>query len=618
MAPGTRDEGVPGAAEGRKGLRGAVDGYVLGVAAISAGLAAFLLLRLHALPPHEDETLVFFVSHGSFTDMLGTVLGERGGAPLHYLLAWLAGLVDPGLTSLRLISVAFAVASMPVIAALVARLSDRRTALVATLLAAASWTTLYHGIYARMYSLFLFTAVLSLLLLLRALAHGSRGRWAAWVAATLALVATQPYGVLVLAAEVVFVGVQRLRGPLPLRRPLVALAAVLVLATPLWRTYALLASRFDVGVGVGSSELGSPFDVVRYLGEVFGDFTAGRLVAGIPAALLGTVGLVVLARRRPETAILTGIVAGVPALALLAAGSGPGVSLETRHLIFLLPFVTMAIAAGVLQDRVGGGPRRARRGGDPPRVPPRLAGRLGDRPDALALYRRARGASGRAGRGRALAGRVRRARTTCSSATSRPTWTPGTKEPRTARSSSRGPTLASPSRRSRTPASRSGGASGCWTPRTTSTMAEARLTIPEGSPGPAFETAAFGPFLVVRTVDPTITPATFLQATLEVQALAAELGIGDAGRNAQTAAGGAGAARSRLADALAARLALDELLVAGGLLERGEARRRLPLPRLRPHLHPPRRGDAGDRADEPAEEEGPEPSAPVRRPRGRL
>jgi uncharacterized membrane protein len=215
---------VPGAAEGSKGIRGAVDGYVLGVAAITAGLAAFLLLRLHALPPHEDETLVFFVSHGSFADMLGTVLGERGGAPLHYLLAWLAGLADPGLTSLRLVSVAFAVASMPVIAALVARLSDRGTALVATLLAAASWTTLYHGIYARMYSLFLFTAVLSLLLLLRALAHGRGGRWAAWAVATLALVATQPYGVLVLAAEVVFVGVQPARA---LPRRLLSPSAVL-------------------------------------------------------------------------------------------------------------------------------------------------------------------------------------------------------------------------------------------------------------------------------------------------------------------------------------------------------------------------------------------------------
>ena len=106
---------------GGPGAALAVDGYRLGVAAIiAAGAGVFLLLRLHALPPHEDETLVFFVSHSSLGDMLGTVLGERGGAPLHYLLAYLAGLVDPGLTSLRLVSVAFAVASIPAIAALVA------------------------------------------------------------------------------------------------------------------------------------------------------------------------------------------------------------------------------------------------------------------------------------------------------------------------------------------------------------------------------------------------------------------------------------------------------------------------------------------------------------------
>lgn len=534
MAPGTRDEGVPGAAEGHKGLRGAVDAYVLGVAAISAGLAAFLLLRLHALPPHEDETLVFFVSHGSFTDMLGTVLGERGGAPLHYLLAWLAGLVDPGLTSLRLISVAFAVASMPVIAALVARLSDRRTALVATLLAAASWTTLYHGIYARMYSLFLFTAVLSLLLLLRALAHGSRGRWAAWVAATLALVATQPYGVLVLAGEVVFVGVQRLRGPLPLRRPLVALAAVLVLATPLWRTYALLASRFDVGVGVGSSELGSPFDVVRYLGEVFGDFTAGRLVAGIPAALLGAVGLVVLARRRPETAILTGIVAGVPALALLAAGSGPGVSLETRHLIFLLPFVTMAIAAGVL--RIGAAAGRAGPGVVAILLGFLLASQVVwgiDRTRWLYTGEPAERAEARVEAARWLAESGRADDVLFGyEPTYLDAWDEGA--PFGAifvpRADSRLAVEALED--AGEPLGR-----GVWVLDASDyvDVAEARLTIPEGSPGPAFETEAFGPFLVVRTVDPTITPAAFLQATLEVQALAAELGIGDAGRNAQTA-----------------------------------------------------------------------------------
>jgi len=534
VAPGTRDEGVPEAAAGSRGLRDAVDGYALGVAAITAGLAVFLLVRLHALPPHEDETLVFFVSHGSFADMFRTVLGERGGAPLHYLLAWLAGLVDPGLTSLRLVSVAFAVASMPVIAALVARLSDRRTALVATLLAAVSWTTLYHGIYARMYSLFLFAAVLSLLLLLRALAHGSRGSWAAWAATTLALVATQPYGVLVLAGEVVFVAVQRLRGPLPLRRPLVALAAVLVLATPLWRTYALLASRFDVGVGDSSSELGSPFDVVRYLGEVFGDFTAGRLIAGIPAALLGAVGLVVLARRRPETAILTGIVAGVPALALLVVGSGPGVSLETRHLIFLLPFVTMAIAAGVL--RIGSAAGRAGPGVVAALLGFLLASQVVwgiDRTRWLYTGEPAERTEARMEAARWLAESGRADDVLFGyEPTYLDAWDEGapfgaTFVPRA------DPRLALEALEDAgEPLGR-----GVWVLDASDYVdqANARLTIPDMSPGPAFETAAFGPFLVVRTVDPTGTPAAFLQATLEVQALGAELGIGDAGRNAQTA-----------------------------------------------------------------------------------
>ena len=149
-APGTRDAGVPAAPRRGRAFSWAGDGFWVGVGAVAVGLGAFLLLRLHALPPNEDEALAFFISHGSLGEVLETVLGERGGAPLHYLLAYLVGQVDPGLTSLRLISVAFAVASIPVAAAVVARLSDRRTALLASVVTAASWTMLYHGIYARM------------------------------------------------------------------------------------------------------------------------------------------------------------------------------------------------------------------------------------------------------------------------------------------------------------------------------------------------------------------------------------------------------------------------------------------------------------------------------------
>ncbi|HEX2045373.1 MAG TPA: glycosyltransferase family 39 protein, partial [Gaiellaceae bacterium] len=336
---------------GSQRLAWARDGYRLGVGAVTGAVALFLVLRLTAWPPHEDEALVFFVSRAPLGDLLDTVLGERGGAPLHYLLAHAALAADESLEALRALSVLFATAALPLVAALVARLADRRTAVLAALLAAASWSLLFHGIYARMYGLFLFTSTLACLLLLRALERGTWRRWAAWAAAALALLATQPYGALVLAAQGLFVLVLRVRGrPVALRRPLAAAGAVLAAAAPLWVTYAQLASRFDVGVGQGTrSGLGSPLDVLAYLWEVLGDFTAGWPAAGIPAALVALTGLVVLARRRPEAALLTGAMLAVPVAALLATRSGSGLFLETRHLLFVLPFFAMTLAAGLLE-----------------------------------------------------------------------------------------------------------------------------------------------------------------------------------------------------------------------------------------------------------------------------
>ena len=533
-ASGTRTEGVPGPSPGRRGAAIAADPYRLGVAGITGGLAIFLLLRLHALPPHEDETLVFFLSHSSLGDMLRTVLGERGGAPLHYLLAYLAGLVDPGLTGLRLISVAFAVASMPAIAALVARLTDRRTALVATLLAAVSWTTIYHGIYARMYSLFLFTSVLSLLLLLRALERGTGRRWAAWVAGTLALLATQPYGVLVLVAEVVYVAVYRARRPLSLRAPLLALGAVLVLAAPLWRTYALLASRFDVGVGESSSELGSPLDVVEYLWDVFGDFVAGWPAVAVFAALLGALGIVVLVRTWSESAVLTAVVAGVPMVALLLAGSGPGVSLETRHLIFLLPFATMTIAVGVL--RIGDALGRAGPGAVALILGLLLATQVTwglDRTRWLYTGEPEARSEARVDAAEWLATTGREDDVLFGyEPTYLDAWEHGapvgsTFVPRA------DPALAIEALEDAgEPLGR-----GVWVLDASDFVdqSQAKMTIPDMTPGPGFETRTFGPFLLVRTVEPTETPRSFLEDTIAVQELALELGIGDAGRNLATA-----------------------------------------------------------------------------------
>src|SRR5438309_1143442 len=136
-----------------------------------------------------------------------------------------------GLGALRLLSALFAVASVPLVALLGARLADRTVGLGAAALASGSWVLLFHGVYGRMYSLFLFTSGLSFLALLDALEHGGRRRWALWVLAILATLATHPYGALVLASQAVYALVSR-----RLREAAFAFAAAGLLAIPFWRT----------------------------------------------------------------------------------------------------------------------------------------------------------------------------------------------------------------------------------------------------------------------------------------------------------------------------------------------------------------------------------------------
>jgi hypothetical protein len=120
--------------------------FRLGIGCATAAVAAFLAARLHAWPPHEDETLALFVGARPLGEMFDTVLQERGGAPLHFLIVHLAAALSPTLGALRLVSALFAVASIPVVALVLARLSDRKLALVGTILVAASWVTLFHGV----------------------------------------------------------------------------------------------------------------------------------------------------------------------------------------------------------------------------------------------------------------------------------------------------------------------------------------------------------------------------------------------------------------------------------------------------------------------------------------
>ncbi len=292
----------------------------LGSGACAAAVGAFGLVRLRAYPPHEDEVLALFVGRDSLGGLLDTVLTERGGAPLHYLAAWIVVHAGGGLDALRLVSLAFAVASVPLMAALATRLVGPRRALAATVLASASWVFLFHAVFGRMYALFLLAATASFLALVAR-------RWGWWALATLATLAAHPYGALLLAGQLAFLLSSRARPALPWA------ALVLGCAAPLWYAYAVLAGRYGDG--------DSPKAAGGYVREVAGDLTSGYLLV---LAVIGVLAIVGFTRVQQRALVAWTLGTGVAALALAQVTNA---SPESRHLVFLLPFAATLVAAGL-------------------------------------------------------------------------------------------------------------------------------------------------------------------------------------------------------------------------------------------------------------------------------
>jgi Dolichyl-phosphate-mannose-protein mannosyltransferase len=494
-------------------------------------VATFLTVQLKAWPPHEDETLALFVGRASVGGLLDIVLGQRGGAPLHFLLAWIVAHTGGGLTALRVLSAAFAVASVPLIALLAARLAGRTAALLATAIASASWVLLFHGVYGRMYSLFLCTSALSYLALLRALERGGRRPWALWVAAILATVATHPYGLLVLGSQALYTVVIRRR----LREAATAFGVVAVAGIPFWRADLVLAGRFDVGVGGGGEKLGGPMSVLRYLYHVAGDFTAGYAAALMAVLVAAALGFWRLLRARPASALLVAAVIGTPTLAFTVARLGSSTSPESRHLIFALPFFAILVAAGLLflGSRLPAvlGPLLvvvaaaalipAELAWGWRKTPPLYTGEPRLRIEARTAAAAWLGATSR--RDDVLFGYdpLFLAAWERSSSVSRVVV------PRA------DPTLALRVLRSqRRPLGR-----GVWVfDRSDTNNFLRRLYIPLRIPEPTsrFEVRAYGPFLIIRTTRPTRTPRLYLESSRRVMLLGKDLYMGDADVNYDT------------------------------------------------------------------------------------
>jgi hypothetical protein len=301
------------------------EGLVVAPALVLSASVAYLLTSVlpdvSGKPWHEDEAVAGLISAQPLGSVLHTVLLDRGGAPLHFVLAHVAFAIDGSPQTLRWLSLVFALATIPVCYDLARRVAGRFAGLAAGALVATSQLLAIYATFGRMYSLFAFTSALSLDLFVRAVDRPTRGTLAAATAAALLPILVHPFGLFVFGAELaVALWLWRLR----------ALPATL-LAAPLVLPYLRLSGRYDPEVGMSA-----PAAALRALAGSAGGFGIGLAVF----ALFAMFGAWTLPRRFAALGLL--LIIG-PAVVLTAFGD----KLSPRHLIFVLPVWTTFVAAGL-------------------------------------------------------------------------------------------------------------------------------------------------------------------------------------------------------------------------------------------------------------------------------
>jgi hypothetical protein len=295
-------------------------------------------------PLFEDEAVAGLVAARPLGELLGTVLWDRGGAPLHFVLAHLGFAVADGWETLRWLSVAAALASIPVSFDLGRRLAGPPAGAVAAILVATSTVLSIYGSFGRMYALLVFAGAVAADLFVRALRLRTPGSTAVAAAGAWLLPATHPYGVIPVAVGV-GVALWLWRG-----RPLRAAvpAAIVGLAfVPFAIADLRLRGRFEVGVS-GEDSLASPGEAWRQFGRALQSFAGGdQLVLVLVFGALALTGAVVLARQRDPFVVFAVLALLVPPLLFMLLRSAGSPGLSPRHLAYALPIWAALVGVGV-------------------------------------------------------------------------------------------------------------------------------------------------------------------------------------------------------------------------------------------------------------------------------
>jgi Dolichyl-phosphate-mannose-protein mannosyltransferase len=184
------------------GSRHAVDWAPVVVALLTVSVFVVRLAQMHQ-SLYGDEVLALHEIVGH--TLLGTVRAVRGGAesspPLFFVLAWISAKLGDPTVLIRLPSLAFGTATIPVVYLLGRETVGRAAGVLGAAMLAMSPFALYYGVEARPYATLAFLSALSTLALVLAVRKRQRRWWLLYAFAAAAAAYTHYTAVFVLATQ---------------------------------------------------------------------------------------------------------------------------------------------------------------------------------------------------------------------------------------------------------------------------------------------------------------------------------------------------------------------------------------------------------------------------------
>jgi hypothetical protein len=214
----------------RAARRATLERTTLLVGALTLGVLLLRASQLHqSLYGDEMWTYSDVVGHGLSAAIHRVNVGVENNPPLYFILAWLSAKLGDPLVTLRLPTLLFGTATVPVVYLLGRETVGRRAGAVGAAIVGLGPFTTFYGVEARPYATMAFFVALSTLAVVRALRTGASAWWAAYAVAVAGAAYSHYTAIFALAVQA---GWSLWTGRARLRAALIANVAAVALYLP--------------------------------------------------------------------------------------------------------------------------------------------------------------------------------------------------------------------------------------------------------------------------------------------------------------------------------------------------------------------------------------------------